>query len=215
MERFFGPDTLFFRVMDKVGNMILVSLYWIVGCIPVVTIGVSTTALYYTTVKSVRLGEGYVTREFWSCYKRNLKNGILLTLMFLLAALVLWLDFRYTEKFFGDAAGAMELLYLLLAATAVGLVIYIFPVLSRFTMGKLECFKLALFMVFKHLPTTLVLLLLAAGCIVGVILVPVPLLVILPGLGTFLGSFLMERVLRKYMAKPQTKEEEDKWYYHG
>ena len=26
-------------------------------------------------------------------------------------------------------------------------------------------------------------------------------------------SFLMERLLKKYMAKPQTEEEAEKWYY--
>ena len=89
-------------------------------------------------------------------------------------------------------AGALEMVYLLLAFVIAGIVLYLFPVLSRFTMDVFSCFKLALFMVFKHLPTTILLLLLVA---VGVVLA------------------LLERILRKYMAKPQSKEEEEKWYY--
>ena len=79
MNKIFGPDTVFFRGMNQVGNVIAVTLMWLVGCIPIVTIGTSTTAMYYTMVKSVRHGEGYVTKEFLGAYKRNLKNGILLT----------------------------------------------------------------------------------------------------------------------------------------
>lgn len=58
MNKIFGHDTFFFRFMNQAGNVIIASLLWLVGCLPVVTIGTSTIALYYTTVKSVRRGRG-------------------------------------------------------------------------------------------------------------------------------------------------------------
>ena len=80
-------------------------------------------------------------------------------------------------------------------------------------MDAFSCFKLALFMVFKHLPTTILLLLIVTAGIVSALLIPVPMIFVMPGVCCYVGSFLMERILRKYMAKPETKEDEEKWYY--
>lgn len=168
MNSMFGPETKFFKVTNQIGNILLVSVLWLIGCIPVITIGTSTIAMYYAMVKAVRCEEGYVTKEFFRSYRQNLKTGI---------------------------------------------VLYLFPVLSRFTMDVFSCFKLALFMVFKHLPTTILLLLLVAVGVVLALLIPIPMIFVMPGVCCYFGSFLMERILRKYMAKPQSKEEEEKWYY--
>ena len=89
---------------------------------------------------------------------------------------MLWLDHSYTVKQVSIAAGALEMVYLLLAFVIAGIVLYLFPVLSRFTMDVFSCFKLALFMVFKHLPTTILLLLLVAVGVVLALLIPIPMI---------------------------------------
>lgn len=213
MSRIFGQDTVFFRGMNQVGNVIAVTLMWLVGCIPVVTIGTSTTAMYYTMVKSVRHGEGYVTREFLGAYKKNLKNGILLMLVFLLLTGVLAVDRIYVDQVQTQAAAAMSLGYTLLLLIVAGLFIYIWPVVSRFTMGKWDCFRLALLMVFRHLPFTVVFLALWILGICVVWLIPVPMIFVAPGACCYAESFLMEKLLRKYMTKPETEEDLEKWYY--
>lgn len=158
MNSMFGPETKFFKVTNQIGNILLVSVLWLIGCIPVITIGTSTIAMYYAMVKAVRCEEGYVTKEFFRSYRQNLKTGIVLTVIFPGLAAVLWLDHSYTVKQVSIVAGALEMVYLLLAFVIAGIVLYLFPVLSRFTMDVFSCFKLALFMVFKHLPTTILLL---------------------------------------------------------
>ena len=213
MNSMFGPETKFFKVTNQIGNILLVSVLWLIGCIPVITIGTSTIAMYYAMVKAVRCEEGYVTKEFFRSYRQTLKTGIVLTVIFPGLAAVLWLDHSYTVKQVSIVAGALEMVYLLLAFVIAGIVLYLFPVLSRFTMDVFSCFKLALFMVFKHLPTTILLLLLVAVGVVLALLIPIPMIFVMPGVCCYFGSFLMERILRKYMAKPQSKEEEEKWYY--
>lgn len=198
--------------MNQAGNVIIATLLWLVGCLPIVTIGTSTIALYYTTVKSIRRGEGYVSREFFSAYRRNLKNGIPMTIVFLLLAAVLVIDRLYVDQ--GQSAvAAFSLGYTLLTLVVASLAVYVFPVMSRFTMSAWECFRLALLMVFRHLPFTVVLLRMLIASICLVVLIPAPMLFIIPGACCYGQSFLMERLLKKYMAKPQTEEEAEKWYY--
>lgn len=213
MGDFFSADGSFFKVMNKVGNIFYVSILWLLCCIPVVTIGAATIAMYYTMVKVVRRENGYVSKEYFRVFKENLKNGIIMTIFFLVAGLVLYIDRAYMDSFGTQGAAVVSLLYTLLILVVLGLFQYLFPVMSRFTMGKLESFRLAGIMVFRHLPTTiaLILIMLAGFCIV--MLIPIPMIFVVPGTCCFFSSFLMEKILLKYMAKPQTESDKEKWYY--
>ena len=213
MNRFFGQESRFARFMNLVGNMIGVTLMWMLTSLPVVTAGASGIALYKTTVKCVRHGEGYPVKEFFGTFRKSLKDGIIMTLLFMLLGAVLALDRMYTDRLQTQTAAAMSLLYTLLILVAISVLIYLWPVMSRFDMGKWSCFRMALLMVFRHLPYTLAFW---AIWLAGVFLmtwIPVPMLFVLPGACSYAQSFLMERLLRRYMAKPRTEEEKMKWYY--
>ena len=105
MNSMFGPETKFFKVTNQIGNILLVSVLWLIGCIPVITIGTSTIAMYYAMVKAVRCEEGYVTKEFFRSYRQNLKTGIVLTVIFPGLAAVLWLDHSYGKAGFNRGRG--------------------------------------------------------------------------------------------------------------
>ena len=213
MGEFFNPEKGIWAWLSTLVDVCGLSILWIFLCLPVVTIGTSTIALYYTTVKSIRRGEGYVSREFFGAYRRNLKNGIPMTVVFLLLGVVLAIDRMYVDQGQSAAAAAFGLGYTLLTLVVMSLAVYVFPVMSRFTMSSWECFRLALLMVFRHLPFMVILLGMAIGTVCLVFLIPAPMLFILPGACCYGQSFLMERLLKKYMAKPQTEEEAEKWYY--
>ena len=69
MDDLFNYDNKFFRFMNKVADGFYVSILWILFCIPIVTAGASTTALYYTVHKSLRRNRGYVWKNFWESFK--------------------------------------------------------------------------------------------------------------------------------------------------
>ena len=62
--RFNMMDNVVVRALSKLGDMICLNVMWLVCCIPVVTIGASTTALYTVMLKLVKNEEGYVFRGF-------------------------------------------------------------------------------------------------------------------------------------------------------
>ena len=53
MGNFFSTDGPLFEGMAYIINIIYVSVLWILFSIPIITIGASSTALYYTDRKSV------------------------------------------------------------------------------------------------------------------------------------------------------------------
>ena len=56
----FGLDGKLFRGLTKAGDFIILAVITVVFCLPVVTIGASLTAAFYSGIKLVRDEESYV-----------------------------------------------------------------------------------------------------------------------------------------------------------
>lgn len=200
-----------FSFLDKIGQMILLSVVWIIGCLPVVTVATSTTALYYAVIKSIRREYGSALQEFWQSYKANLKRGIPITLMLLLtAALLGWNVWLLSQE--GQENNLLLWGSVILLAILAGIAVYICPVLSRFSMSGGKALRLAFVMAIRFFPYTLLL----AGGTVGLILLqiyvlPIPTVVVLPAVWAFVTTYPMEKALRKFM--PPKEENDDSWYY--
>ena len=65
------------RAVTRVGDLAVLSLMWFVGCIPVVTIGASSTAMYSAIHKVFTQKEGIAAAEFLKCFKSNLRQATL------------------------------------------------------------------------------------------------------------------------------------------
>ncbi len=218
MNQLFSTEGPIYRFLNKMGNMILATILWIIGCLPVVTIGTSTAALYYTMVKSVRKDVGYVHTEFWRGYRLNLKKGVEATVVILLLGTVLgwelWLVLERdveVSRIWYSLSGLLILLMVLI-------VIYLFPVMSRFDMKLSRLCTLAFVMSIRFWYITLALIAgLALTVWAQIYLLPIPMILLTPGLWCFISSFLMEKAMKAYMPKPQQTSGDDaetvkNWY---
>lgn len=212
MERLFRMDSPLMVFFNKTGELILLNVCWLIGCIPIVTIGTSTTALYYAIAKSIRRDTGYPLGEFFRSYKRNLKRGIAATLILILLSAVLYVN-REIAANAKEAAGITGvILYDGIFMAMAGIGVYLFPVLSRFSFGLKEGFKLAFVMAVRFLPMTALMIAATAVLLaVWTFFLPMPLILVLPAAWYFVVSFFMEKALLRYMPKPE--EGEMNWYY--
>lgn len=212
MDELLSTEGPIFSFLEKVGQLILLSLVWIIGCIPIVTIGTSTTALYYAVSKSVRREYGTPLKEFWSSYKANVKRGVITTVVMGLIAAVLILNIYLLTR--EELEGNNFLLWgsVILLAVLAGTCVYICPVLSRFSMKAGQAWKLAFVMAVKFIPRTL---LVAAGTVALVYLqifvLPIPTVLLLPGIWCLAVTYPMEKCLLAFM--PPKEENDDSWYY--
>lgn len=53
MNDFFDLDAPLFRFLTRVADMVILSLLWLIGSLPLFTLGISSTALYYAVNKSL------------------------------------------------------------------------------------------------------------------------------------------------------------------
>ena len=64
MGGIFSLDGPLMQLLNKLADLLTLSILWLLGCLPIVTIGASTTALYYAVMKMIR-GEGRVSSNFF------------------------------------------------------------------------------------------------------------------------------------------------------
>ncbi|NLC19761.1 MAG: YesL family protein [Clostridiales bacterium] len=216
MGNIFSSESPFFIFLSKLCDLIFLSTVWFFMCIPIITIGPANTALYYATVKVIRRERGYLFREFFKSFKLNFKKGaiigVITTLLFLVLAFDIYVTYTSTEASTGSSVFMGIYLALLIILTCFSL--YVYPVLSRFELSIKQLYKLSIYLCVRHPLHTLGMLLIMAVSVVGVVF-NLLLLFLVPAAGTFLSSFLMEPVLKKYTPKSESSEDEplkDEWY---
>lgn len=215
----FTMDSPIFHIADQITDLLVAGFLWLVFSIPVITIGPASAALYYTVVKVVRRKRETVTKSFLYAFRLNLKQGIVLTVLFVIYGALLAFFFfliRNGETFGTAAWGGYRLVLagIIMAAPFLFTLPYLFPVLSRFSFktGKLVLY--ALHMSVGHFLTTGILLLMLAAVSFLIYLVPF-FLAVLPGIYAYVSSILIEKVFRGYLAAEREKyadEEELPWY---
>lgn len=217
MGNLFNLDNGFFSFMGKVWDMIVLSLLWVVLCIPIITIGPATTALYYTVVKVIRRERGYIFREFFHSFKDNFKLGSIITVIYFVLAYILYVDYFYANGL-KEVNPTQAYIFLAgfnaIAIIAIAVLAYIFPVLSRFTLNFKGLLKISFLMAIKHIFTTIALVIIIGASGLALYIV-IPSILFMPSLCCLLCSFLLERVFKKYTPVPdQTPEEsgKDQWY---
>ena len=148
-------DSPFVQAGIKVTNLLILNIFWIVGCLPIVTIGVSTIAAYTVTLRMAEDREGIdMTRQFWEAYVANLKHGIALTLIFGVAAYAIWMNFQMFNKLSDN-----PIIFLILAILMILLVLvhglYVFALEARYENGLLAGFANARRIFVRFFPRTL------------------------------------------------------------
>ena len=85
------PQTIMQRPMWRffgmLGDYFILTVYWLIGCLPIVTIGCSTTAIFYVFLKKQRREEGTLWQMYKKSFKENLRQGIFLWLLYVFIAL--------------------------------------------------------------------------------------------------------------------------------
>ena len=201
-RKFLNPDNALMITMTQITDCIFLSMFWLLGCIPVVTVGASFAALYDATFRGFRKGDKHCWGRFWQVYRENWKAGILPTAVFL-AVLTLVTKALVALWNAAVAGGVSWMLFSGLAFVGVlglGMVSVLFPMLSRFENPFLGLLKNTVFLAMANLPRTIALGILnaAAGLACAFFVLP---LFFLPSLAALIGSVLIEPMFKPYLPK--------------
>lgn len=199
-QKIFNPDNALMITMSQITDCFFLSLFWLLGCVPVVTIGASSAALYDAVFRAFRRGDKHSWSRFVSVFRSNLKAGILPSLLFLAVfAGGAWVLIRIW-----NAAVAGTVSWMLFSGAALvgvlvlGVLNVLFPVLSRFENSFGRLVKNTVLLAFANMPRTLALGVVNAVAIFLCVRFLFPLF-FLPALAALIGSLFLEPMFRPYM----------------
>ncbi len=212
----FDVDGPLVSFLTKTGELILLSLMWIVTCLPVITIGAASAALYHTVVKSVRHGVGYPARSYIKNFRRFLKRGTLATIPLLIVTSAMYFFNRYVAHVEISLSTFEAKVFVIIVIITLSTGFYLFPVISRFRVSTGQALMMAFIISGKHFFVTLLHIAAIGGLIYSVFYVlPILSILFLPGILCYLSSLPMEKVLRNYMPDAPEKNSEAVWLYEG
>ena len=203
----FKPDSALMITMSQITDCIFLSMFWLLGCFPVVTAGASFAALYDASFRTYRRGAKHSWQRFFHVFRTNWKAGILPTV----AVLAVFSGAVFLLIKIWNAAVAQQISFMLFAAGAflgmliLGTVSLAFPILSRFENSFLSLMKNTILLGFVNLPRTLLLGILNAAAIFLCAYYVFPLF-FLPALAALLGSLFIEPMFKPFMHEESSEE---------
>lgn len=192
--------------LNKVADVMILSVVFMLACVPVFTVGAALTAAYYMGFKMVKNEETYIVRGFFKAFKENFKQATAIWLMVLLLAAVMIADYRII--LYSGIAFASWMRIATVSVTLIVLlgIVFVFPIQARFENTVKNTIKNAFLMALSHLPSAFLLIIIYA--VPYLILYFVPQLlpaVFLLGFGCifYFKSFVLLRVFKKYETTPE------------
>lgn len=85
-------DTPFFRAMGFVGDVFLLNLCWLLGCIPLVTIGASTSAAFSVAGKMAAKQDYRVFHDYLTAFRRDFKLATITWIVLAVAGTMILAD---------------------------------------------------------------------------------------------------------------------------
>lgn len=110
------PDSPFFCFMDVVGDVFLLHLCWVVGCLPLVTAGASTTAAFSVAGKMAAGQEYRIFHDYGAAFRRDFALATRTWLVMAVLGLLLRTNYQLGLRYSGLPGGI-----LIAVATALGI----------------------------------------------------------------------------------------------
>ena len=196
----FNPESGLMITMTQITDCIFLSLFFLLGCFPVVTIGASSAALYDAVFRDYRKGDKHPWQRFLQVFRRNWKAGILPTAVYLVlfALLAKGLIAVWNAAVYGEISWMVFSAAAFAGVLILGILSVLFPMLSRFENSFVALMKNTVFLAMANLPRTLVLGILNAAAFLLCLRYIFPLF-FLPALAALISTLLLEPMFKPYM----------------
>lgn len=203
------------QLLNKFGQCLLLSVYWLLFSLPVFTWGAAACALYSTGRKLIDDEEGKLFQTFKASFKQNFKQGAIVGTVALLACLVaiycglLMLRMGVFTDTLGTVTGVV---YLLVVIAGLVWLHFILAYIARFEDNLKTVVRNTVYMALMHLRTSIRLciqLVIFGALFYFLNIIPyLPAIVmLLPCTYGMLTIGPLERVFLQYIPKEEPEEE--------
>ena len=212
--KFFSYESKFSQLLLKLCYACYLNLLWFICSLPIVTIGASTTALYYSCLKIVRDEDNHVGAAFFRSFRENFKQATVLWLILLGAGLFLGADIYVVWHLRQSAAGSPAVLWTLVLALLIGASVvyvivmeYVFPLLASVSNTNAAMLKNSFLIGTHFLFATILVFAVHFAMFFVVVAWFTPLIVFGEGLCALVSAWLLNNILIACSGTPEDREE--------
>lgn len=217
--RFNITDNVIVRALNKICDMICLNILWLICCIPIITIGASTTALYTVMLKIVKNEEGYIFRGFFKAFKSNFKQSTIMWVILVVLGIICWTDYRVAGVMPGTVGLVMRSIFLLMGFVLLSVMIYVFPLTARYENSIRATFRNALILTVGKFPYSLLMVVVLVGSVIislwntATLMFAIPLWFLIgSSLIAWINSYILRRIFMVFegddAVEKSTEEEE-------
>jgi len=150
MAKLFDFNNPIWRFMGRIADMFFLTVLWAVCSIPIVTIGASTTALYYVTLKMAGNHEGYLRTAFFKSFRRNFLCSTAIWIILLIVGLIPAAGFYCISRMDVQTASFLFWMLIVLTALYVLIITIVFPLAARLDAGAGKIIFMAFMVAIKN-----------------------------------------------------------------
>lgn len=214
MNQIFSAENPVFKVFSWIGYMWLLNLVFLICCIPVVTIGASTTAMIYTCIKLQR-DEGALLRNFFKSFKENLAQSTAIFLCYVVVGFLIATCFITWHRIGGMMGNTTLGVACIVLVPYIMTLVYVFGIQSRFVNPIKKTFAYSFWMAVKEWKMTIQLVLILGFVVyvnvATVALVNAFMLFIGFALVAYAFAFYYNKVFQPYMPETIAAKEEGRY----
>lgn len=190
----FSYDSPVWKFMGRLVDFLVLTLLWVITSLPIVTIGVSTTTVYYITLKMADNQDEYLIpmyfKNFRKLFREAFKNSLILVIVGILLAGDILICYFNKSPIFTILLAAFAVLALLYAC----IVIYFFPTMARINQSTTGLLKTSFYLAIRYISWTILLLVIPACIFTVSIFVFWPVLLVSVGLTAYLQSLIFKQI---------------------
>ncbi len=160
MKGLFSPDNPVMKFIVKIGYIWYLNILWLVTSLPLITIGASTTALIYSSMKLLK-DDGYPTQNFFKSFKKNFRQSTAIWLIYLAVGALLALDLVAWNKQGQNVNFAQGLVFAILILYMLSFT-YVFAIQSKFVNPVISTIRFSFILPFKHFKETILMVVVEA-----------------------------------------------------
>lgn len=197
-----------YKTSQAVGDVVIISVLFLLFCIPIVTIGPSITALYYTVYRKYQKKSDSLSKDFIRSFKDNLKNGIAINLIYLTYLAVA--GFNIYFAFNGLGSVKLPDWYTVVSFIPLLPVIFtmpfVYPLLARFSNGIKGTITNSFTLCMINFPKFFLIWIIQLAAIAVSVLFP-PAALVTPVASTYLCQMITEKAIANAIRVEQSREE--------
>lgn len=210
-------DNPVFHAISRVADLLILNVLWLVTSIPIITIGASTTAFYYTAMKTMTEDDGYIVQKFFKSFRLNFKQSTIIWLIMLVLGAIFGTNvYTWVANSGMGIAKAMLAISLAIFVIYSMILIYIFPVQAKFENKIAQNIKNAWIMSVANFPLTVVMLaLIAAAGYMSYLQIEFLLLMVVIGCGIlgYIQAGIFSYIFKKYIPEDAKKTDDDDTFH--